>query len=39
MVLPFADSFRFVEGRIAEHRVYYDAAGMLAQFGLLPGPP
>jgi|tagenome__1003787_1003787.scaffolds.fasta_scaffold20247266_2 steroid delta-isomerase-like uncharacterized protein len=38
MVLPFADVFRIVEGRIAEHRVYYDSAAMLGQLGLLPEP-
>ena len=36
--LPFADSFRIVDGKIAEHRIYYDTAGMLAQLGLLPEP-
>jgi ketosteroid isomerase-like protein len=38
MVLPFTDVFRIVDGRIAEHRVYYDSASMLGQLGLLPEP-
>src|SRR4051794_368427 len=38
MVLPFADVFRIVDGKIAEHRVYYDTVGMLAQLGLMPEP-
>jgi steroid delta-isomerase-like uncharacterized protein len=36
--LPFADAFRVVDGRITEHRIYYDTAGMLAQLGLAPEP-
>jgi ketosteroid isomerase-like protein len=38
MVLPFADVFRVADGRIAEHRVYYDTLGLLAQLGLTPEP-
>jgi ketosteroid isomerase-like protein len=38
MVLPFADDFRVVDGKVAEHRIYFDAAGMLAQLGLMPTP-
>jgi len=38
LVLPFADSFRVADGRIAEHSIYFDTAGMLAQLGLLPEP-
>jgi ketosteroid isomerase-like protein len=37
MVLPFADLFRVVDGKIAEHRIYFDTVGMLAQLGLMPG--
>jgi steroid delta-isomerase-like uncharacterized protein len=36
MVLPFADVFRVADGRIAEHRVYYDTLGLMAQLGLVP---
>ena len=38
MVLPFADVFRVADGRITEHRIYYDTASMLGQLGLLPAP-
>jgi steroid delta-isomerase-like uncharacterized protein len=38
MVLPFADVFRVADGRITEHRIYYDPTSMLGQLGLLPGP-
>ena len=38
MILPFADVFRVVDGRISEHRVYYDTLGLMAQLGLLPEP-
>jgi ketosteroid isomerase-like protein len=31
--LPYADYFRVADGRIVEHRVYRDQAGMLAQLG------
>jgi len=36
--LPFADAFRIVDGRITEHRIYYDTGGMLVQLGLAPEP-
>ncbi|WP_448627518.1 ester cyclase [Geodermatophilus sp. URMC 64] len=36
MDLPFADVFRVVDGKVTEHRIYYDPAGLLAQLGLLP---
>ena len=36
--LPFADAFRVVDGRITEHRIYYDVAGMLGRLGLAPEP-
>jgi ketosteroid isomerase-like protein len=38
MVLPFADVFSVVDGKIAEHRVYYDTLGLLTQLGLMPEP-
>jgi steroid delta-isomerase-like uncharacterized protein len=38
MVLPFADVFRVVDGTIAEHRIYYDVLGLMAQLGLAPEP-
>jgi ketosteroid isomerase-like protein len=38
MVLPFADVFRVADGKITEHRIYYDTVGLLAQLGLLPEP-
>jgi steroid delta-isomerase-like uncharacterized protein len=38
MVLPFADVFRVADGKIAEHHVYYDTLGLLAQLGLMPEP-
>jgi len=38
MVLRFADVFRIADGRITEHRVYYDTVGLLAQLGLMPEP-
>jgi steroid delta-isomerase-like uncharacterized protein len=31
--LPFADYFRVENGRIAEHRTYWDQATMMAQLG------
>jgi steroid delta-isomerase-like uncharacterized protein len=34
--MPFADFFRVVDGRIAEHHVYWDQMGMLAQLGAMP---
>lgn len=36
--LKFADVFRVRDGRIAEHRIYYDAMALLGQLGLLPEP-
>lgn len=36
--MPFADAFRIVDGKITEHRIYYDTIGMLAQLGLMPEP-
>jgi ketosteroid isomerase-like protein len=36
MALPFADVFRVVDGKVAQHRIYYDSAGLLAQLGLMP---
>jgi ketosteroid isomerase-like protein len=38
LILPFADLFRVADGKIAEHRVYFDSLGMLAQLGLMPEP-
>jgi steroid delta-isomerase-like uncharacterized protein len=38
MVLPFADVFRVADGKITEHRIYYDSTAMLGQLGLLPAP-
>ena len=38
MVLPFADVFLVTDGRITEHRVYYDTLGLMAQLGLMPEP-
>lgn len=35
--MPFADFFRVKDGRIVEHRVYWDQLGMMAQLGA--GPP
>jgi ketosteroid isomerase-like protein len=37
MVLPFADLFRIADGKIVQHRIYFDTMGMLAQLGVLPG--
>jgi ketosteroid isomerase-like protein len=36
LVLPFADLFRVADGKIVEHRIYFDTMGMLAQLGVLP---
>jgi steroid delta-isomerase-like uncharacterized protein len=36
--LPFADVFGIVDGKITDHRIYYDVATMMAQLGLLPEP-
>jgi ketosteroid isomerase-like protein len=38
LVLPFADCFRIVDGKITEHRIYYDTVGMLTQLGVMPEP-
>jgi steroid delta-isomerase-like uncharacterized protein len=38
MELVFADVFRTADGRITEHRIYYDVMSMLGQLGLLPTP-
>jgi steroid delta-isomerase-like uncharacterized protein len=38
MELPFADCFRIVDGKITEHRIYYDTVGLLTQLGLMPEP-
>jgi ketosteroid isomerase-like protein len=35
LVLPFADLFRITDGKIAEHRIYFDTVGMLTQLGLM----
>ena len=36
MVLRFADVFRVADGRITEHRVYYDTLGLMTQLGMAP---
>jgi steroid delta-isomerase-like uncharacterized protein len=38
MELAFADVFRVADGKITEHRIYYDSMSMLGQLGLLPPP-
>jgi len=38
MELAFADVFRVVDGKITEHRIYYDVATMMGQLGLMPEP-
>ena len=38
MVLPYVDLFRVRNGKITEHRVYYDQMALLGQLGLLPVP-
>jgi len=35
--LPFCDVFRIADGKIVEHRVYYDQMAFLGQLGLVPG--
>src|SRR5687767_13220009 len=35
--LPYADYFRVADGKIVEHRAFWDQAGMLAQLGA-PAP-
>jgi steroid delta-isomerase-like uncharacterized protein len=34
--LPYADYFRVEDGRIVEHRVYWDQADMMTQLGTSP---
>lgn len=34
--LPFADFFRFREGLVAEHHVYYDQVAFMAALGMAP---
>ena len=36
--LDFCDVFEVVDGRIKEHRIYYDQVSFLAQLGLMPSP-
>ncbi len=36
--LPFADFFRFRDGRVAEHHVYYDQVAFMAGLGIEPPP-
>jgi ketosteroid isomerase-like protein len=36
--MPYADFFRISEGKIVEHRVYWDQVGMLVQLGAMPTP-
>jgi predicted ester cyclase len=38
VALPFADVFRIANGKIVEHRIYYDQMAFLGQLGLLPAP-
>jgi len=35
--MPFADFFRFRDGRVAEHHVYYDQVAFMAGLGIAPG--
>lgn len=35
--LPFADYFKVRDGKIVEHRTYFDQIGMMGQLGALPG--
>jgi predicted ester cyclase len=35
--LKFADLYRITDGKIAEHRVYFDQVSFLTQLGLMPG--
>jgi steroid delta-isomerase-like uncharacterized protein len=37
--VPFADFFRFRDGRVAEHHVYYDQVAFMAALGITPPPP
>jgi steroid delta-isomerase-like uncharacterized protein len=34
--VPFADFFRFRDGRVAEHHVYYDQVALMAALGVTP---
>ena len=34
--LPFADFFRFRDGRVAEHHVYYDQVAFMSALGIAP---
>jgi ketosteroid isomerase-like protein len=34
--LPFADFFRFRDGRVTEHHVYYDQVAFLSELGVAP---
>jgi steroid delta-isomerase-like uncharacterized protein len=34
--VPFADFFRFRDGLVAEHHVYYDQVGFMAELGIEP---
>jgi steroid delta-isomerase-like uncharacterized protein len=36
--LEFCDVFEVVDGRIKQHRIYYDQISFLAQLGLMPAP-
>ena len=38
VTVAFADVFRIPDGKVTEHRVYYDTLGLMAQLGLLPEP-
>jgi steroid delta-isomerase-like uncharacterized protein len=37
--LPFADFFRFRDGRVAEHHVYYDQVAFMAALGVTASTP
>ena len=36
--VPFADFFRFHEGRVAEHHVYYDQIALMSAMGIAGAP-
>lgn len=36
--LPFADFFRFHDGRVTEHHVYYDQVAFMSALGVTPQP-
>jgi ketosteroid isomerase-like protein len=36
--LPYCDVFRVADGKIVEHRVYFDQVDVLTQLGLMPAP-